>query len=219
MASTAPDPRDPLAVWNASLPAWVLHRPESSRAERAVRRQEIAEAAIKLVCEAGLEGLTLRRLAAATNCSTTTISHHFADRRELWIAVYRMTILRTQARIRRAYESTGGSPLACALAQMPIDQESREDWHIYVAQYHMACTDGQLAREEREQVRFAARDFAELLHREHGMPRDRARRASRQIITLLVGVATQALFEPRSWSPRRQRNFLEEQFRLLDIPV
>ncbi|MBF7014725.1 TetR family transcriptional regulator C-terminal domain-containing protein [Novosphingobium resinovorum] len=213
------DPRDPLTVWNASLPAWVIHRPEPSRAERAVMRQEIAEAAIRLVCDSGLEGLSLRRLASAMNCSTTTINHHFADRRELWIAVYRTTILRTQARIRRAYESSGGSPLACALAQMPIDRESREDWHIYLAQYHVACTDDELAREEREQVRIAARDFAELLHREHGMARDRARKASRQIITLLVGVATQALFEPRSWSPRRQKRFLEEQFALLGVPA
>lgn len=213
------DPRDPLAVWNASLPAWVLHQPEKSQAQRTLMRQEIAEAALKLVCEAGLEGLTLRRLASAMNCSTTTINYHFADRRELWIAVYRTTILRTQARIRRAYESSGGSPLACALAQMPIDQESREDWHIYLAQYHVACTDREIAREEREQVRIAARDFAELLHREHGLPRDRARKASRQIITLLVGVATQALFEPRSWSPRRQKQFLEEQFELLDLPL
>ncbi len=213
------DPQDPLAVWNASLPAWVLHRPEPSRAERAAMRMEICEAAIRLVCEAGLEGLTMRRLAGAMNRSTTTISHHFADRRELWIAVYRTTILRTQARIRHAYESSGGSPLACALAQMPIDREGREDWHIYLAQYHVACTDEELAREEREQVRIASRDFAELLHREHGLPRDRARRASRQIVTLLIGVATQALFEPRSWSPRRQKQFLEEQFRLLDLPL
>lgn len=182
-------------------------------------RQEIAEAAIRLVCDSGLEGLSLRRLASAMNCSTTTINHHFADRRELWIAVYRTTILRTQARIRRAYESSGGSPLACALAQMPIDRESREDWHIYLAQYHVACTDDELAREEREQVRIASRDFAELLHREHGMARDRARKASRQIITLLVGVATQALFEPRSWSLRRQKRFLEEQFALLGVPA
>lgn len=213
------DPQDPLTVWDGSLPAWVLHRPPEMRAQRAIMRLEIAEAAIRLVCDSGLEGLTLRRLASSMNCSTTTINHHFTNRRELWTAVYRTTILRTQARIRRAYESSGGSPLACALAQMPIDSESREDWQIYLAQYHVACTDEELAREEREQVRLAMRDFAELLHREHGLPRLRARKASRQIITLLVGVATQALFEPRSWSPRRQKQFLEEQFRLLGLPI
>ncbi|KMS50931.1 hypothetical protein V474_05370 [Novosphingobium barchaimii LL02] len=213
------DPTDPLAVWNDSLPAWVIHRPKASRVERTARRHDIAEVAIKLVCEAGLEGLTLRRLAAAMGCSTTTINHHFADRRELWIAVYRKVILRTQARIRRAYEATGGSPLACALAQMPIDHESREDWHIYLAQYHLACTDPDVAHEERVQVRIASRDFAELLHKEHGLPREKARRASRQIVTLLVGIATQAMFEPRSWSPRRQKKFLEDQFALIGLPI
>lgn len=209
---------DRLQDWDASVPAW-MGRFDDEADPESVRRQEFAEAAIRLVASEGLEGLTFRRLAAVRDCSTTTIASLFGDRQGLWMAVYRMTVLRTQARIRAAYVETGGSPAACILAQMPVTPQGREDWAVYLAQNTVSAANPIFADEYRRQVRYAVRDFAELLHREHGFSQANARRASRVAFTLCIGIAVQATFEPLSWSARRQESYLRTQFALNSIPT
>ncbi|WP_164843875.1 TetR/AcrR family transcriptional regulator [Croceicoccus ponticola] len=209
---------DRLHEWDASIPAWMGRFDDVSNPD-SLRRQEFAAAAIGLVASRGLEHLTFRRLAAEMDCSTTTIASLFGDRQGLWLAVYRMTILRTQARIREAYVRTNGSPLACILAQMPVTPQGREDWAVYLAQNTVAAANPAFQAEYRQQVRYAVRDFAELLMRENDFSQQSARRASRQAFTFLIGTAVQACFEPRSWSARRQEEFLRHQFELNGIPV
>lgn len=209
---------DRLQDWDASVPAWMGRFDDEADTE-SVRRQEFAEAAIRLVASEGLEGLTFRRLAAVKDCSTTTIASLFGDRQGLWMAVYRMTVLRTQARIRAAYVETDGSPVASILAQMPVTAQGREDWAVYLAQNTVSAANPIFADEYRRQVRYAVRDFAELLKREHGFSQANARRASRVAFTLCIGIAVQATFEPLSWSARRQESYLRAQFELNGIPA
>lgn len=209
---------DRLQDWDASVPAWMGRFDDEADTE-SVRRQEFAEAAIRLVASEGLEGLTFRRLAAVKDCSTTTIASLFGDRQGLWMAVYRMTVLRTQARIRAAYVETDGSPVASILAQMPVTAQGREDWAVYLAQNTVSAANPIFADEYRRQVRYAVRDFAELLNREHGFSQANARRASRVAFTLCIGIAVQATFEPLSWSARRQESYLRAQFELNGIPA
>ncbi|MDR7101377.1 TetR/AcrR family transcriptional regulator [Croceicoccus sp. BE223] len=208
---------DRLQDWDASVPAWMGRFDDDDT--DSVRRQDFAEAAIRLVASEGFEGLTFRRLAAVKDCSTTTIASLFGDRQGLWMAVYRMTVLRTQTRIRAAYVKTGGSPVACILAQMPVTAQGREDWAVYLAQNTVSAANPIFADEYRRQVRYAVRDFAELLNREHEFSQANARRASRVAFTLCIGIAVQAMFEPLSWSARRQESYLRAQFELNGIPT
>ena len=203
---------------DATLPAW-MERFGQAGGEDDRLRQEIAEAGIALIARSGADGLTFRRLASTLDVSTSVITRLFGARDALWITIYYTTILRTQARIRSAYTRSHGSPLACLLAQMPVTKEGREDWHVYLAHMQAAASHQKFNREEREQVRIAIRDFAELLAREHSFSRQAARKAARQSFTFLIGVAVQAMYDPRSWSSQKQEIFMREQMVSNGIPI
>lgn len=53
-----------------------------------LRREQIAEAALRLLDEVGLEHVTVRRLADALGVQAATLYYHFADKQELldWMA-------------------------------------------------------------------------------------------------------------------------------------
>lgn len=203
---------------DATIPAF-MERFGDPGDEDAVLRREITEAGIALISRSGAEGLTFRRLASAQDISTSVITRLFATRDELWIAIYYTTILRTQARIRKAYAESKGSPLAHLLAQMPVTPEAREDWHVYLANMQAATANPSFSREERDQVRIALRDLAELLVREHSFTQQAARKASRQCFTFLIGVSVQAMYDPRSWSRHKQTLFMRSQMEINGIPV
>ena len=47
------------------------------------RRQELSTAVWRVVSERGLDGLTLRSVAAAAGCTTGLVAHYFADKNAL----------------------------------------------------------------------------------------------------------------------------------------
>ena len=53
-----------------------------------VRRREVASIAAQVVVKEGRAGLTVRNVAQAAGCSTTVVSHYFADMAELFYETY-----------------------------------------------------------------------------------------------------------------------------------
>ena len=66
------------------------------------RRAEVAAVAADLIARRGLDGVSVRDVAAAGGYSTTVVTHYFASKRELLLHAYRSAGTATEARLPRA---------------------------------------------------------------------------------------------------------------------
>ena len=64
------------------------------------RRAEVAAVAADLIARRGLDGVSVRDVAAAGGYSTTVVTHYFASKRELLLHAYRSAGTATEARLR-----------------------------------------------------------------------------------------------------------------------
>jgi AcrR family transcriptional regulator len=174
------------------------------------RRRDLAARACTLIARGGLEAVTYRRLAADAECSTSIVTHYFADRHELLLWSYRVAADRSQERFDAAFTASDADLIACLTALLPVSPEVADDWRVYFAFWHTATVDPVLAREQRWWQRHCRQIIADLLRR-RGTDAPVARRQARVLLTLVLGIAAQALFEERSWTGQRQRVFLAAQ--------
>jgi AcrR family transcriptional regulator len=176
------------------------------------RRLLVTEVAAEIVAARGVEALTVRAVAAATGFSTAVVSHYFLDKRDLLRSTFRAAANRSTSRFESAATADRRSVVSCLLALLPLDDDSRRDWRVFVAFWGTAASDIELAVEQRDRVRSARGRIehvvAELMNAAPGDPE--LRLVARSLLTLVQGIATQAVFDPADWTPRRQ----SEQLRL-----
>ena len=182
------------------------------------RRQELTDAAARLIARAGLGAATMREVAAEAGLTTGALTHYFADKRELLQCTLMASL---QQRIDRR-RTTGGGARARLRASLggalPLDEESRRHWMVTVAFCAEAAGDDELARTQRD----AYRDFRAHIARlatESVLGGDSVMLAER-LIAAVDGVALQALFDPESWPPERQLDALDSALdSLLSAPL
>jgi AcrR family transcriptional regulator len=170
------------------------------------RRLLVTEVAAGIVAARGVEALTVRGVAAAAGFSTAVVSHYFLDKRDLLRSTFRAAANRSTARFESAAAADRRSVLSCLEALLPLDDDSRRDWRVFVAFWGTAASDEELAMEQRGRVRSARARIehllAELTHAGRSAPQ--LRPVARSLLTLVQGIATQAVFDPGDWTPRRQ---------------
>ncbi|RVQ64844.1 TetR family transcriptional regulator [Croceicoccus ponticola] len=173
------------------------------------RKREVVEAAHALIREGGLSAVTVRSLAARLGCSTTAITHYFANKNEIILASYRHSVERTAQRRR---ESATAGFAAMLEAILPIGADNWGDWLVYIAFWSEALHDAALRSEQKLRNRsiIAAVD-AELSV--GAMLPDAVSRAeryeiARAIVATIYGVAVQSIFDPDQWDNEAQRRVL-----------
>jgi AcrR family transcriptional regulator len=170
------------------------------------RRLLVTEVAAEIVAARGVEALTVRGVAAAAGFSTAVVSHYFLDKRDLLRSTFRAAANRSTARFESASAADRRSVVSCLEALLPLDDDSRRDWRVFVAFWGTAASDEELAMEQRGRVRSARARIehllAELTHAGRSAPQ--LRPVARSLLTLVQGIATQAVFDPGDWTPRRQ---------------
>ncbi len=158
------------------------------------RRAEVAAVAADLIAERGLDGVSVRDVAAAGGYSTTVVTHYFASKRELLLHAYRSAGLATEHRLRLV---TGDDRLlAICEAILPLDEPRRRSWQTWFAFWGAAVADSELAGLQRRRLLW----FRELLARELGGDEE----AARELLVLVRGIAAEAVFDPDDWPPARQ---------------
>jgi len=169
--------------------------------------------ATDLIAAGGLAAATHRRIAEAAGCSTTVVSHYFADKRDLVDATYRQVGERVQARLAAAAEVPDDRLLAVLEALLPLDDDRRRDWRLLVAFLGLAATDASLTAEQRERVTAVRTRVEHLLIEEQRSDRGprpvRADAAARSLLSLALGIGLQALFDPADWPEARVRDVLQ----------
>jgi len=171
------------------------------------RRRHVADCAAHLIARGGTDAATVREVAHAAGWSTTVVSHYFRDKRELLDFTYREEAARTRQRATAALSKDAADVRGAVEALLPLDAERLDGWRVNAAFWGMAVGDKAFATEQRRRVDGARRLLVDALTaRGVADPEGTAER----LLAAVIGVAVQAVFDPKRWSADRQRAMLDE---------
>jgi TetR/AcrR family transcriptional regulator, transcriptional repressor of bet genes len=172
------------------------------------RRQELTDAAARLIARAGIGAATMREVAAEAGLTTGALTHYFADKRELLQCTLRASLQRRIDRRRGTDGDPGARLRASLVGALPLDDEARRHWMVTVAFCAEAAGDRALALTQRDAYREFRTHITRLVS--ECLPGDDPGRLAERLIAAVDGVALQALFDPESWPPVRQLDALDE---------
>jgi AcrR family transcriptional regulator len=185
-----------------------------ARGDHEQRRQQVARIAADLVAAGGLAAATHRRIAEAAGCSTTVVSHYFTDKRDLVTATYREVGDRVAARVEAA-RSSEDVLVAILEALLPLDEDRTRDWRLLFTFLGLAATDAELTAEQRDRAAAARAQIETALADDQQagrIPPDADVPASaRSLLSFVLGMGMQALFDPAEWPAERMRTALADE--------
>ncbi len=169
------------------------------------RRQEITDAAARLIARAGIGAATMRDVAAEAGWTTGTVTHYFADKRELLVHTLQAS-LSNRRRQRPVREQQGpAAALRASLAgALPLDEASRQHWMVTVAFCAQAAGDDELGSVQRDAYRDFRAHVAKLVSQLLHTDADESRATAERLIAFTDGMAMQALFDAESWPAEHQ---------------
>ncbi|CAM5294199.1 TetR/AcrR family transcriptional regulator [Streptomyces aurantiogriseus] len=188
--------------------------------DHAQRRSEISSAVWRVVCESGLEGLTLRAVAAAAGCTTGMVTHYFRDKKAL-LAHARSVMHRRMADRIDALPVRDESPrdrlYAVAEQALPLDEERHLEAVVWSYFQLATRTDPELLREHFVSHASWVRRLTALVRAAvpgEPEPQDLEGRV-RALVACLDGLALNAVTDPGAYPPDLQRRVLELQLDLI----
>ena len=186
-------------------------------ADHVERRRQVCEIAANIIARKGVEGITFRNVAREANCSMRIVSHYFKNKRDLLLQTFREFSNRSLEEGEEAINS--GLDLRSALERLlPMDRQRRLNWQVWLAFWGTIASDREFIAEQRLRSRQIAELIERMLVRTVGAtatPGMDWKFESERIVTLIVGVATQSLFDPRKWTPDKQREHLVKELRAI----
>ena len=126
--------------------------------DHTAQRQLVTQVAAEIVAAHGVEALTVRAVAAGAGYSTAVVSHYFTDKRDLLRSTYRAAANRSTLRLQSAGQRSSRSIAGCLEALLPVDEDSRRDWRVFIAFWGVAAVDDELRVEQADRVRTAMFD-------------------------------------------------------------
>lgn len=178
------------------------------------RRIALAEVAADLVAAGGAEAATVRAVAAAAGFSTKAVTHYFPDKRALMLLTYRHAALSSQVRT-DASQPEGRADIAALLrALLPTETKVERDWRVWFSFWGLAIADPEFAAEQRGRMREFVGRIAECLARDPAFAHlavDALPEAASALFAALVGIVTQAIFDPDGWPAARQVDAIERE--------
>jgi TetR/AcrR family transcriptional repressor of bet genes len=180
--------------------------------DHALQRRAIAEAAIGVIDESGLEGTRLRDVAAAADVTTGAITHYFDGKDALLAAAMDEIVLRILEKRTEQDARDLDTIVTAASAYLPIDSESRRDWRVWMAFWGRAVADPALRARNSAYYATITERLADDLRSGLGYARgdaDAARALADAIVAAIDGIGARAVLEPEAWPPERQRATLK----------
>ena len=118
--------------------------------DHGLRRRQLVEASWTVIAREGIEGATLRKVAAAANCTTGRIAHYFAGRDELIVSALRAAFTAADKRM-AAFVETETDVRTClrlvVYEGLPLDAARLREWKVWIAFWAAAASDLDLAQE------------------------------------------------------------------------
>lgn len=178
------------------------------------RRTLVLSVAFDVVADRGIDALTFREIAAATACSTSIVSHYFRNKNELLFGVYQLANDRASERLEAAFDA--GLPLLDCLGEiMPLTDDGRRNWRVWIAFWGKAHLEPEYLEERRSAAEQSLELYRRMLVQRKGAgPQDLLFEA-RRLIAAVAGISLEACFAPADWTPKRMREVLAAE--LADI--
>lgn len=117
-----------------------------------VRRRELIEASWDVIANSGIEGVTMRRVAAAADCTTGRISHYFTGREALLGSALRMAHEDAESRMVKIVAAN--LPIRekikkVAFEGLPLDAKRLREWKVWIVFWAAAASSRQLAEQNK----------------------------------------------------------------------
>jgi TetR/AcrR family transcriptional repressor of bet genes len=169
------------------------------------QRKMIAAAAIAVIDAKGIDGAKLRDVARAANVTTGTIMHYFAGKHEMLAAVLEEIAGRTIERMQEGNVTSDAFTIHTfineAIYQLPITDEKRAEWRVWLAFCGAAIADPALKAIHRRHYRKIVSRVMVLLQRLRAAIAAERERAKPQRFSLDSKVSILAM--PEKLSPNR----------------
>ncbi len=183
------------------------------------RREEIAEAAWRVIERAGLDGSNMREIAREAGHTTGVVTHYFRDKRELMAFAFGLMVNRSTMRMAEAAARSGPTE---ALAQLlPLDEERRRETTVWLALMGASLADPELAGELRQRYRRAREvtlpKFRTAL--EEAAPGEDPDDVADELVAVVDGITVDALTDPERYPPGRQLALLRRALERLGLPA
>lgn len=181
-------------------------------------RATVLRAAVRLIAEHGIDGMTMRQVARASGLSTGTINYHFSNKRGLVLAAI-------DAAPPAPAGEVGYDPLAALQGLLRgfvlEDDERRDWWRFWVEVTAQATRDTDLRERQRLRTMRQAQTLEELLAegvaRGHLRPEVEPALVGEPLLALAHGLAVHQLLSPDAATVRRASDALEGSLRELSV--
>jgi AcrR family transcriptional regulator len=183
------------------------------------RREEIAEAAWRVIERHGPDGANLRKIASEAGHTTGVITHYFRNKRQLMAFAFGLLVDRSTSRMAAAATEAG---VAAALAQvLPLDEQRRRETTVWLALLGASLTDPDLASELRQRYRRAREAMLPMFR---SVLSEKAREkdpedVADEILAVVDGITVDALTDPERYPPNRQLALLRRALVRLKLPA
>jgi AcrR family transcriptional regulator len=179
--------------------------------DHAQRRAEVAEAVGRVIARSGVNGATLRDVAAEAGFSTGVLTHYFPDKAALLRFALELTTRRLADHLSAIDPKQPGSLLDTLALVLPLDEESTMNWRVWLAFWGEATADPALAETQRAHYTGFRKRIQAFI--EAGQARGEfdpaldANDEADRVVALVDGIAFNAVFDPERWPPARQLDF------------
>ena len=110
------------------------------------RRTLVTDAALRVILKDGMQGATMRSIAAEAHCTTGLLTHYFANKDELLLEMVRQLARRARRRLSKAAADLRGIDALRALLieSTPLTPGRSDEWRIWIALWDRAVTNDKL---------------------------------------------------------------------------
>src|ERR1700730_1596 len=170
------------------------------------RRRLLVLAAAELIADEGINALTNAKIAKRLSGSTTMVTHYFRSKRELVLDTYQTMASRSRARLEQAMRGSGsGDPLAaCLHALLPLDDQTRLEWRVWLAYQGMSVGDPELTRIWASRAASAVNRITRLIESDISAGRVSSsidpHMESDRLFALVQGMSFQSMGGQKRWS-------------------
>lgn len=180
-----------------------------------LRREEVLEATWRVLAKNGIDGVSIREVAAEAGYSTGVVAHYFKNKDDV-VSSALFRVFRQEAdRIERRTVSLEGTEALFAIAEevLPLDGDRSLEMAVWMSFWSRAIADERLAAEQqRFYTQWRARlrrHLREAVDAGEIVPVDCEAEAIR-LAGLIDGIGIQAVLEPARFSARRMLRLVRE---------
>lgn len=173
------------------------------------RRRLIADAAIRVIDEMGLDAARLRDVARVGDVTTGAVTHYFASKDEVLEAALAEVVRRIlEGEEAVAASGSDGDLIDAICGFLPLTDEARRDWRVWFAFWGRAVVNERLRALHRYYYAEVTRRLTTALaaRKQAGaLPPDAdPAMLADAVVAIIDGLGVRATLEPDEWPPDRQ---------------